>query len=216
MSVHEWFEAWLADHLARHCHADLPDPAEPSSRAYYRGWTNQIIVSGLRDRETWDTASESLMAEAVPLSRHFGRLMDLARQAASASITDTKAQTAAPESLPATREDAEAASRKCEHCGGSGWMTVVYARPEATRSATNPTSPIPPSVSAFCICPHGRFLKRSQAADLVRRIPDLQDVLDGRSVWTLPPEPTPEERRHYSAMVIEALNQAQQPQPPRS
>jgi hypothetical protein len=212
VSVHAWFKNWLRDHRARHPGAKLPDTESEMGQIFFRGWTNAILTSGIHDRETWDAASEALMAEDVRPAQHFARLVALAKD----RTTPRPAAPGAPEPLPSTREAAEAASRECEHCGGGGWMTVVYSRSEATRSATNPTSKIPPSVSAFCGCAHGRFLKRSQAADLVRRIPDLADVLEGRSGWTLPPEPTPEERRHYGAMVIEALNRAQPPQPPRN
>lgn len=70
----------------------------------------------------------------------------------------------------------------CERCDDSG-LVSVYRRPPVPVGT-------PANVNAHCVCPMGRWMRKrigQQTPGLLRRIPDLRDILDGRSVWQFEP-----------------------------
>jgi len=88
---------------------------------------------------------------------------------------------------PRAREEAEDASRGCDRCDGTGLATVWHPRPDAARR-------IPESKSAYCTCPHGRWIERNhreRSPELRGGFVDIAEVLEGRSVWlAAPPDPS--------------------------
>lgn len=70
----------------------------------------------------------------------------------------------------------EAESKGCPHCSGIGQVAVYHPKP-------NPANRDPESITADCICPRGRLIRAGRDAAMVKRVPDLVDVLAGRSLW---------------------------------
>ncbi len=80
---------------------------------------------------------------------------------------------------------AEADSRDCEDCQGDG-MVRVYAPGYDGSCALrrdNAGRPFVARTMAHCRCPLGRFIRASWPEDMVRRTPDLIDILNGHSPW---------------------------------
>lgn len=73
------------------------------------------------------------------------------------------------------RDAAEAASRGCPYCGGEGWAPLVPR--SRGRSAT--------TTKAYCLCPAGQWMRDRAPADLIRRMPDLAEVLEGKTTWMM-------------------------------
>lgn len=70
----------------------------------------------------------------------------------------------------------EAESKDCPHCSGIGQVPVFHPTPD-------PANRIPESISADCVCPRGRMMRNSRDAVMAKRVPDLAEVLAGRSLW---------------------------------
>jgi hypothetical protein len=92
-----------------------------------------------------------------------------------------------------TRDDAQAQSRHCEFCSGSGQATIydrdfdgrrVVEREVIIRGEIKPAYPYAMLITAHCICAMGRWLRSKAEPDVMRRIPDMCDVLAGRTRWT--------------------------------
>lgn len=90
-----------------------------------------------------------------------------------------------------SRDEAQARSRNCEHCSGSGQAIVfdpdytgrrVVDR-QVIRHGEITTKRYAMVVSAHCICPMGRWLRSRTERETMDRIPDLADILAGRSRW---------------------------------
>jgi hypothetical protein len=107
------------------------------------------------------------------------------------------------ESADPIRRDAIERSRGCPYCGGGGLArvydpryrgravasVVVRVEPDGTAVRRN----FAMAVMAHCLCPNGRDMRRRLTTEQARGIPDLEDVLAGRTRW-LAADPT--EDRH--------------------
>ncbi|MDR3639045.1 MAG: hypothetical protein P4L84_34895 [Isosphaeraceae bacterium] len=183
-SAEPFFENFLSEHLARHPKAGLPVPGTPDAKVVYKTWLKLLNqIEGL-SYDTLTTASERLVAEPASERKHFTTLVAFAREAIIAKKPEGKRQDLA------TREGAEQASKGCDRCGGMGLTTVWRRLPVPERT--------PATVAAHCVCALGRWMRRYWERDpaMLRRIPDLDDVLNGRSVW-LAEEPSQIERRNH-------------------
>jgi hypothetical protein len=81
---------------------------------------------------------------------------------------------------------AEMDSKDCRICGGEG-MATVYA-PGYDGSALrrdNLGRPFVARTMAHCSCPLGRHIRASWKEDLIRRTPDVVDIMDIRQRWSL-------------------------------
>lgn len=205
--VDDWFfEPWLGEHVARHAKAGLPPLGSPAGDAEYEGWRSNFVRRGVHDYDVATEASKALMGENLRHSSlHFPRLLELATEVYAARRLALSAGLD-PDSLDA----AQLASARCEHCGngtkGAGMVTVYHPEPDAARK-------IPATVAAHCVCPAGRWLRKTlggKDAAILRRIPDLADVLEGRSYYVaFPLVPFDESGRfagrHTPAAMLAAL-----------
>lgn len=91
-----------------------------------------------------------------------------------------------------SKEQAQALSRDCPHCSGNGQLMVFWPgyrglrvedRECLTRGGEVITRPWPMIVAAHCICLMGRWMRAKTEPELLPRIPDLADILAGRSRW---------------------------------
>jgi hypothetical protein len=179
--VKDWFTDWLIDHLIRHAREGLPEIESEEGRVLYESWRKALVLKGVQDLSVATEASIRLVADPPRFPRdHFPALLAIA-VGLYRDRNDGDAET------PDTRDAAEAASRGCERCGGGG-LAVVYHRRSTMRDLARDDRGriIPPTVSAYCVCPAGRWIEanhRERSPDTRKRFPDLADVLAGRGSW---------------------------------
>jgi hypothetical protein len=92
-----------------------------------------------------------------------------------------------------SRDEAASQSRGCADCGGSGQVRVYDPQYDGRRSVERQVMMygeyrrmrFPTYVLGHCVCPMGRWMRSRFARDpeMLARIPDLMDVLSGRSWW---------------------------------
>jgi hypothetical protein len=86
---------------------------------------------------------------------------------------------------------AEKASRECPRCGGQGLTDIFKAGYEGSavkqgRDQSGKAFTIVMRTSAYCVCSMGRWLAenhKKRCKDVYARIPDLYDVLAGKTNW---------------------------------
>lgn len=78
----------------------------------------------------------------------------------------------------------------CEHCGGTGMVTVYHRYYEGSQMVTWEHTDrggevhairSAGTISAHCVCPKGVWMRENTDPELLPRIPDLADVLAGRT-----------------------------------
>ena len=92
-----------------------------------------------------------------------------------------------------SRDEAQAQSRGCPTCDGSGQARVYDPKYDGRRAIEREVMMYgeirkvmyPMYCLAHCTCPMGRWMRSRFAKDpdMLARIPDLMDVLSGRSRW---------------------------------
>lgn len=178
MDVSAWIDAWVADHCARCRSCRLPRPASEEGVVFFRGIARAFSARGIT-REAATAASERLQAEPASGAKHVPELLRFAAEAMRATGAEV-----APTHADDTRESAEAASRDCRHCGGTIGLVPVYR-----------DGHVPPSVSAICVCRLAAWIRSSwsrHSPEILRRTPELADVLAGRSTWSIDPAGLPD------------------------
>ncbi len=178
MNHPEW-NRFLIDHRQRHRFARLPDPTTDDGERFFDVWRKRLAARGIVEVRYLEIASERLLEEPGKARDHFSDLVKYAVEAMAAAGVTPEA-TAGAES----REQAEAASHECGHCGGSG-MTVVWHPRGGDREHREPES-----VAAYCVCRMGRWVRARHVvalADVLKRTPDFADVQLGRSSWLIDP-----------------------------
>lgn len=163
--VRDWIDDFLDRHRARFDPHDWPDPSSDDYVEFVKGWVTVFALNRVTEEEA-DNASCRLTAEPPRFRKN--HLPAVLRCALDSRGNDA----------PTDREAAEAASRGCGLCFGSGLVTVWHPQPD-------PANFVPAAVSAHCTCAMGRWMRQHFARDkeLLRRIPDLADVQVGRSAW---------------------------------
>lgn len=173
MAIKNWISAFLRRHKARFAPHDWPGDGDEHSDEcleFIRGWITAFATKEISESEA-DEASRQLAA-TPPNFRREHLPMILATIEANRSRRGD-ADTAS------SRDAAALASRQCGYCGGAGLTLVDHIDPAPNE---------PPTVSAYCTCPHGRWIKRKHAErtpEILRRIPDAADALEGRGPWRL-------------------------------
>ena len=156
---------------------NLPDVNDTTVIVLY-GPIGRQLLSAHVDYAIATVASERLVFEpAKSRALHWQTLLDYARDAVRSRAGSEQSRDLS------TREGAEAASRNCERCDGNG-LAVVWA------SWPDPSGKTPERTTAYCVCALGRLVEqrhRKHSPDLRRRMPDLTDVLAGRSFWRAEP-----------------------------
>lgn len=91
------------------------------------------------------------------------------------------------------RDQAQALSRHCEHCQGSGQVVIFRRGYEGRRIETMDVIEhgevvrrrVSMTATAHCTCPMGRWIRQhTRDLHVIGRTPDLADVLAGRLNWT--------------------------------
>ena len=88
-----------------------------------------------------------------------------------------------------SKDEAWAQSRNCPHCSGEGLAEVFDPSFDGRRSVVRECIVrgevkrvlYPQVIAAHCLCPMGRWIRVKAEPQILDRIPDLADVLAGRS-----------------------------------
>jgi hypothetical protein len=166
--VKQWIGGFLKRHKARFSPHDWPtgDDAE-ESREYLLCWITAFATRLVTEAEA-DEASR-LLGPTPPNFRREHLPMVLDR------VEEIRRSRGGPAAGTSTREVARDVSRGCPHCGSDGLAMAWSESPDPLRR-------IPETVAAYCVCPHGRWIKRAHAEkspEMLRKIPDFAQVLDG-------------------------------------
>lgn len=153
-----------------------PDYGTGDWSAYFEDYRKAFARNGVSEAEAEE--ARSLMAEDPPRFRaeYIQKTIDAVK-----ILREINPGGGGP--VPDDRETAADDSKGCKHCFGQG-LAIVYA------PAPDPDKKIAPDVSAYCVCPLGRWIEKDhieKSADVHKRTPDLANVLPGRSFWQLNP-----------------------------
>ena len=187
MLVREWIQDFLTAHGARFQPYGWPRPGSEEYLAFAKGWMTEFALKAVTQAEAEAASTKLMGCPPRHMAEHLPAVMQLV-------------QLARAEVAPAaeTREAAREQSRRCGYCYGEGLATVWNRDPcYAARR--------PETVAAHCVCPHGRFIRAKiaegkETKDILRRIPDLHDVIAKRDMnWAMHPPsfPDAETRRMY-------------------
>lgn len=180
--VRDWIAGFLDRHRARFAPHDWPDPGSEEWLAYVKGW-----ITALKLREVSEplaeAASERLAASpprfrADHIPAILGAVEEIRRE-----LDRGRGD------VGSSRDEAAKASKDCRYCGGAGkrsgegLVAVHHASPSAELR-------IAPTAAAYCVCPHGRWIRRNHAEhcpEVLKGIVDLQRVLEGGGMYSLYP-----------------------------
>jgi hypothetical protein len=180
MAVRDWLGGFLERHRARFSPHDWPAPAaEEESREFMLGWLSMLSRNGVTEQEA-DVASCRLMETPPNFRReHAPMVLEAVKQLRAERHQGNDA------SASSTRDVAKLASRECPHCGGEGLATAFHPWP-------NPEDRVAPTAAAYCVCAHGRWIKKNHAErcpEYIPRIVDLDYVVNRASIYVLNEDP---------------------------
>lgn len=171
--IETWWKEFVVEHRKLHPAMVLPEPEGAVGAVLFRAWLRAFKNHGVTDYDVAIAASERMVLEpAKTRSLHLVTLIKHAQAIGKSKSTRSQHDLS-------TREGALEASKGCERCGGCG-LTTVW-EPEPSREAKRP-----PAVAAYCVCAYGRWVRgnhQAKSPDVFRRVPDLAEVIAGRSRW---------------------------------
>ncbi len=86
------------------------------------------------------------------------------------------------------RSEVERLSRDCPFCGGNGMVTVYHPRFEAESvGQARDGRRFATTIAAHCRCDAGKWIRERIPHELQARIPRVEDICLGRSLWLLIP-----------------------------
>lgn len=195
-NINEWFPVWFADHTARHRFHPWPAPGSDPELVEMDAWRTCLVRNGF-DLDVATEASNRLRDESIPWEKFQHRFRMLghdvcrARNEKGIGIGDTN-----PGQY--TRDQAEAASKTCPDCSGSGFATRFRHVPVGDGLGKNA---VDSCHVLLCLCPMGRWMKKTHETtkkDPVR-MPDLRDfpALQMRNVTNGFDNPNRHKRRYW-------------------
>ena len=171
--IDSWFRRWSAEHYTLCRKAGVPKPDSEEGQAMFRVLL-KVFAARKVTEDAARAATERIAVDPPPIRKHIGAVIQAVMEA-------MRADGGRVEALPIddTHETAKAASEGCPHCGGAtGLAPVVYRGSDDSQRVR--------STCAYCVCRLGRWVRRTHerhSPDVYRRIPDLAEVLAGRSAW---------------------------------
>jgi hypothetical protein len=182
MKVKDWLDGFVVRHRRRHPRDDWPE-----SEAFERLWLDAMLGMQPKPRQAEaEAASASLRGEALAFPEDHPLAVVAAIELARSKPTVAGA---------ADREEAARQSRDCPYCGGEG-MTVVYhprydGEPVVEATIGGETRKIASRPAAHCVCALGRWMRSKTKPEVLRRVFDLVEVLEGRFPPWLAEDPRP-------------------------
>lgn len=176
MSDTTWVDGFLESHRGRFVPHDWPAADSDEYLDLLGDWIEAFRAAGVTEGEAVRASRRLTLAPPRWRRDHLPAVME--------TIRAMRAERA-PAEAPETRDAAAAQSRDCARCGGQGLAPV-------TGTAERHGAFVEYSCAAHCVCPLGRWMRKTIAAArggevLVRRIPDL-DRLPYGFRETHPPE----------------------------
>jgi hypothetical protein len=189
----EWLDGFLKKFVRRLRPPEWPEPGTDEYTDYRDDWAYALQSHNVTEEEANEVLMRLRQDPPQWLREHLPKFL--------ACVTAIRQERAA-KGRADDRDTAQAASRDCQHCDGGGFARVYYPEYRGNPAEELPVMErgevvrrlIPVAVSAHCVCALGRWMRsKIRELDLLARIPDLADVLAGRSRW-LAREPTRGER----------------------
>jgi hypothetical protein len=173
MAIKDWICDLMEKHRARFNPHDWPGVGSDEFVEYVKGWITAFALLHVGEDEA-EAASRRLTMSPPNFRReHVPMLIDAIKQIRAEKDPVSLALAGG------TREAAKAASRDCPYCGSEGLAPVFHPWP-------SPEHRVAPSAAAYCVCAHGRWIRKAHAEtepELLRKIIDLDCVLHGASVY---------------------------------
>lgn len=194
--IREWFSVWYTDHVARFRFFPWPEEGGEAAAIELETWRSCLVRNGFDFTVATET-SLRLRDEAVTWEKfqHRFRMIghDVCRER-NANIFGSDTSDQGDQS----RDQAEAASKTCPDCGGSGLATRFRHVPVGDGLGKNA---VDSCHVLLCLCPMGRWMKKTHETtkkDPVR-MPDLRDfpALQMRNVTNGFDNPNRHKRRYW-------------------
>lgn len=193
--VKDWIHGFMKRHKARFHPHDWPNADDSEEyREFFLLWVTAFATREVTEAEA-DEASRLLGSTPPNFRRqHLEMVVGM--------IESQRKLRGAPEAGSTTQAYAKEASANCPYCGGEGLAMAWAEKPD-------PAKRIAETAAAFCVCPHGKFIKNAHAdknPEHLRRIPDFGRVLDGFAQgWLEHPPGRPEMAVGYQPSAIRPI-----------
>lgn len=195
--IKDWVDDFLERHRRRFNPFDWPEPGSEEGIDYARMWLDAFLRERVREQEA-DAASIRLGTNPPRFRNdHIPNVM-----AEVKAMREVAAATASAGVIADSLETAKRQSAQCGWCDGHGMRQVFHPRYKGSQVIMIDREddrgevrkrPTAARVAAHCICPLGRYMRAKTDDDNRPRIPDLQRVLEGRSLWMAHDPMNPEE-----------------------
>jgi len=193
----EWLDGYLKKFYRRLKPPEWPEPGTDEYADYRDDWAYALRGHNVTEEEADEVLMRLRQDPPQWLREHLPKFM--------ASVEAIRRERLAKGQAD-DRDTAQAASRGCPHCAGSG-QAIVFDRDYDGRHVVErechvhgeaKVIPYAMTVSAHCVCAMGRWMRgRIRDLDVLARTPDFADVLAGRSRW-LAQDPTRDEDGEYA------------------
>jgi hypothetical protein len=193
--IKSWLGWLIEEHQGRWPDAGWPAEGSQDARMLWSEWLNALIAVKAT-RAQAQSASTFIDAKGVHWEEHIGLMVHFIAECNA--ITAVDKMKAAVASAAGGYNAAAAASHDCPRCDGSGQVDVFYKDYDGRRivrrlcrlpNGKEQVIPFNMLATAQCVCAMGRFLRGKTPPELLPRIPDLVEVLEGKTPW-LPEDPT--------------------------
>lgn len=177
--IRDWIDDFLREHRNRFHPMDWPADRSEELAVLTADWIEAFCRAGVNQHEAHGASSRLLEQPPRFLREHLAAILAMVQ-----TLREDR-RTTDPSLM--TREQAWADSKSCQECGGGGMVTVWHPEPEPGR--------IPPTATAHCVCPYGRWMRKTLAEkdpETLRRFADLERIQFGQSRWLLQPPGQPE------------------------
>lgn len=195
-----WVTRAMGRHIARLGIAGAPEPGSDESDAHARAWERQFRHINASEGEV----EAAMVAVLASPPKWWVEQCQAIVDAVLSERSTNPARVDWPDDVPASREDAERASRSCHLCEGSGWAEVFHRDYDGrqTIDRANPDGTVTRSPARFrlaCVCAAGKWLLRANeksAADAegewerdrrgreVARMRGIERVMQGHTEYT--------------------------------
>jgi len=175
MLVKNWIAGFLERHRMRFAIDDWPVLGTEDFRDFGRMWIKAFTDNEITEEEA---NRASLWLGRMPPRFRMDHLPAMLKV-----ILDVRAATAHLKFA-----DLRTGFPDCQYCSGIGFVTVYRSDYQGSRvifGSGGLRGMSPGSVNAHCICKLGRQLRARTSSDVLGRIPDLGEVLAGRTRWIL-------------------------------
>lgn len=189
----EWLDGFLKKFVRRLKPPEWPEPGTDEYTDYRDDWAYALRGHNVTEEEADEVLMRLRQDPPQWLREHLPKFL--------ACVTAIRQERTAKGQAD-DRDTAFEASKGCPHCHGHGLATIFHpdyvgdallVRPEMEGRERYAVA----RRSAHCVCAMGRWMRsKTRDLDVLSKIPDLTDILAGRSRW-LAADPTRDEAGEY-------------------